>query len=177
MLCGAGLLLLLRPDERARADDFEQVAVVNFPEVQEVSGTVAVAGPTRHAALVRRADILVSPVGPEETTRLIDGGVLETDGFISVVLSLNGRPKGKIEEAGRVGAILIPEEESVLRAFETDGLMQFPLEVSAPLSPQVPRAFASEPRRSPVAFPRYHVWLYNTSETTVTVNLFAYLTN
>ena len=117
------------------------------------------------------------PVEPKEIGRLIDGGILTMDGFTSAVLSLNGQAKGKILRSGTVGAILIPEEETVIRAFEEEGLAQFPLEVSASLSTGASRSFASTPVRLTVAFPRYRVRLYNTSDKSVTVGLFAYLTN
>ena len=172
-----GSFLVVLPVGSASSDEIQDVAVVNFPDLQQVAGTVSVAGPVRHAVLQSLKGILVSPVGPEETTRLMDGGVLETDGFISVVLSLNGRPKGKIVSSGRIGAILIPEQESIARVFEEEGKAQFALEISAALSPEEAGSFASSPKRSTVAFPRYRVWLYNTGERAVTVNLFAYLTN
>jgi len=37
--------------------------------------------------------------------------------------------------------------------------------------------FSSDQPRHLVAFPRYHVWFYNDTATTVNVNLYAYLTN
>ena len=129
------------------------------------------------SALKRRIkEILVPPVDPKETGRLIDAGVLTTDGFTSAVLSLNGQAKGRILRSGTVGAILIPEEESVIRAFEEEGQAQFPWEVSAALAAGAPRSFASTPVRHIVGFPAYRVRLYNTSDKTVTVSLFAYLT-
>jgi hypothetical protein len=39
------------------------------------------------------------------------------------------------------------------------------------------QSFSSNPIRHIIGFPRYRVRLYNTSDKTVSVNLFAYLTN
>lgn len=158
-------------------EETQRVIVTNFPELQQVAGTVSVEGPVRHSTLQRVKEILVPPVEPEETGRLIDGGVVTVDGFTSAVLSLNGQTKGKILRPGTVGAILIPDEESVIRAFEEEGQAQFPLKVSASVTSGATRSFASDPVRLTVGFPRYHVRLYNTTDKTVTVNLFAYLTN
>ncbi len=177
VLVSAGLLLFSLPAESAAQQEIQRVQVTNFPKTQEIRGNVSVEGTIRHAAFRSLTEIVVSPVRPAETTRLKDGGVLETDGFTSLVLSLNGRPRGKILEAGTVGAILVPEEETVLQVFQEEGQFQFPMEVSAALAAGSLRSFASNPTRVTIAFPRYRVWLYNTSDRTVSVNLFVYATN
>ncbi|MGH9798236.1 MAG: hypothetical protein ACRD5D_08800 [Candidatus Polarisedimenticolia bacterium] len=159
-----------QPDREA-----ELVFVTNFPAVQQVGGTVGVDGPVRHARMDRRAEILVPPVGPQETTRLIPAGTLATDGFTAVVLSLSGQTKGRALKPGRIGAILIPDEEPIERAFDEEGQTQFPIEISAATTGR--SHFASTPERSMVAFPRYRVLLFNTTDRTATVHLFAYLTN
>jgi hypothetical protein len=176
LLSGLFLLGQISP-VKGQEEEIQRVLVTNFPPLQQVAGTVSVEGPVRHATLQRVKEILVPPVEPKEISRLIDGGVVTADGFTSAVLSLNGQAKGKILRSGTVGAILIPEEETVIRAFEDEGQAQFPLEVSASISSGASRSFASTPVRLTVAFPRYRVRLYNTSDKTVTVDLFAYLTN
>jgi len=165
------------PAGRAATEALQRVLVTNFPEVQRVAGTVAVNGPIRHAAFFSVQDVRVPPVDPKETGRLIDGGVVSMDGFTSVVISLSGQTQGKVVRSGAVGAILVPEEETITTAFEEDGQIQFPLEVSAALTSLPFRSFASQQTRFTVGFPRYRVRLYNTTEKTATVSLFAYLTN
>jgi hypothetical protein len=177
ILSSAVLLLVTLSPVGAQGDEVQRVRVTNFPELQQVGGRVAVEGPVRHATLQRVKEILVPPVEPKETGRLIDGGGLSMDGFTSVVLSLNGQAKGKILRSGVVGAIIVPDEETVIRAFEEEGQPQFALEVIASLHAGTPGSFASAPSRLTVGFPRYRLRLYNTSDKTVTVNLFAYLTN
>lgn len=176
-LVTAALALVLLPAGAVLPQEIQRVLVTNFPRTQEVAGTVSVEGPVRHASLQRIKEVLVPPVGPRETTRLIDGGAVAADGFTAVVLSLNGQAKGRILRPGPVGAILIPDEDSVLRAFEEEGQTQFPLEVSAPVESGDPRSFASTQARFVVGFPRYRVRLYNATDKTVTVSLYAYLTN
>jgi hypothetical protein len=176
-LASGTIVLALLPAGGALSQEIQHVLVTNFPRTQQVSGTVSVEGPVRHASLQRVKEILVPPVGPMETTRLIDGGTVTTDGFTGVVLSLHGQARGKTLRGGTVGAILLPEEEPIQEAFEEEGLVQFPLEVSAALEPGGARSFASSQQRLAVGFPRYRVRLYNTSDRTVTVSLYAYLTN
>ena len=106
------LLLTQIPPVTAQSEESQRVVVTNFPELQQVAGTVSVEGPVRHASLLRIKDVLVPPVDPQETGRLIEAGILVTDGFTSAVLSLNGQAKGKLLRPGTVGAMLIPEEDS-----------------------------------------------------------------
>ena len=172
------LVAVLTPSGRAATQEIQRVFVTNFPETQKVRGTVGVEGTVRHGALVSVKEIQVPPVDPKETGRLIDGGIVQTDGFTSVVLSLTGQTQGKVvRSGGAIGAILTPEEESIVAAFEEDGQVQFPLEVAATLTSLPLRSFASNQARFTIGFPRYRVRLYNTTEKTATINLFAYLTN
>ncbi len=177
VLLGGTLLLVTIPPLKGQDDDLERVFVTNFPATQQVAGAVSVDGTVRHATLQRIKEILVSPVEPKETGRLIDGGVLTMDGFTSVVLSLSGQTKGTIVRSGTVGAILVPDEDPITRTFDEEGLAQFPLEVSATLPAGSSRSFSSAPTRLVVGFPHYRVHLYNTSDKSVMVNLYAYLTN
>ena len=161
----------------ASVDEIQSVFVTNLPKVQPVSGTVSVDGIIRHAVARHYKEIVVPPVKPTEVSRLISGGTLEVDGFTSVMLALNGQSKGKALKPGIVGAILLPDEESVLRVFEEEGKTQFPIEIrTGPFSASSPYS-ASDPERFLVSFPRYRIWLYNTSDSAISTNLFAYLTN
>jgi hypothetical protein len=172
-----GLMLLFFLIGAASVDEIQKVFVTNFPKVQPVSGEVSVEGTIRHAVPRRIKDIVVPPVNPSDVSRLISAGTLDVDGFTSVVLSLNGYSKGKTLKSGVVGAILLPEEDSVLRAFEEEGKSQFPIEIrTSPFVTASPYS-ASDMQRFLVGFPRYRIWLYNTTDTAVSANLFAYLAN
>jgi hypothetical protein len=176
-LAAAGLLVALAPTGVAISQEISRVIVTNFPDTQKVSGEVAIKGPVRLAMPTALREITVAPVSPKDTTRLIAGGTLVTDGFSDMVLSMTGQIKGEVFRPGIVGAILVPDEEQVTRAFDEKGQIQFPLEVSAAGVSAASPYFASNQPRFNVAFPRYKVWFYNTSDKTVTVSLYAYLTN
>ncbi|MBZ5638096.1 MAG: hypothetical protein LAO51_04975 [Acidobacteriia bacterium] len=154
-----------------------QVIVTNFPDLQKVEGEVTIRGPIRQASQVVLKDVVVPPVGPKDTQRLIQAGTVSVDGFSQIVLSLEGQIKGEVVRPGTVGAILLPEEDAIVRAFEEKGEMQFPLEVTAPTAPGGSPYFASSQPVLRVGFPRYRVLLYNTSAKTVSVTLYAYLTS
>jgi hypothetical protein len=173
----AAALLLLAPAGAARPEDeVQKVLVTNFPPTQQIAGAVSVEGLVKHAAMQRLKEIVVAPVGPKETTRLIQAGTIAADGFTGMVLSLDGQTRGKALRPGAVGGILIPDEESVIRAFEEEGLIRFRIEIAAASVTGASVHFASSSERFTVAFPRYRVFLYNTTDKTASVNLFAYMT-
>ncbi len=190
LFVGAGLLaallfVLLIPAGSALSQDVSRVLIANWPTSQEVYGTVSIEGPVQveptdawkiNATLVRLENILVSPVQPDDTTRLIDAGVLQTDGYPYVVLSLTGRVKGDLTRPGTVGAILVPEEETIKDAFNEFGKIIHPLRVDSEELRRSAAYFDSDQPRLPVGFPFYRVYLYNTTDKTVEADLFAYLT-
>lgn len=176
-LAAVAAIALFLPAGVAVSSEIQQVIVTNFPKIFPVEGTVAVKGPIRQALLVPFTEVTVPPVALQDSTRWIDVGLLESDGFSHVVLSLSGQIKGEVLKTASVGAVLLPDEEPVIRAFREKGELQFGLEVVASgVSPAGPY-FASGQPRYQVGFPRYRVFLYNTSEKAVLVNLYAYLTN
>ena len=90
LFVGGGLLaalvfVLLLPAGSALSQDVTRVLIANWPTAQEVYGKVSIDGPVRvepterwkiHATLVRMENILVSPVRPDQTTRLVDAAKL-----------------------------------------------------------------------------------------------------
>jgi hypothetical protein len=177
LLLAVGLLLASTPAVRTAPQELADVFVTNFPKIQEVEGTVAVKGPIKSASLVRIENIIVSPVKRADTTRLIEAGTLVTDGYPYLVLSLTGQVKGEVGRPGNVGAVFLPDEETVVSAFHEKGLIMFPLEVESGEITPSSSYFDSRQPRFVVGFPRYRVLLYNTSDKSAEVDLFAYLTN
>jgi hypothetical protein len=173
---GAVLLLTVAAADAA-SETVRQVFVTNFPKVQTIDGEVAINKPVPLAQLRSFTDITVPPVAPTDTTRLVDAGVLVADGFPGVVLSLHGEVKGNVQKPGSVGVFLIPDQETIQRAFRELGLVHFALETVAPDITSRTAYFASTQPRYTVAFPAYRVLLYNTTDKAVSANLYAYLTN
>jgi hypothetical protein len=178
VVLGAALLLFFTPTgEVASQSQVRQVFVTNFPHPTHVEGEVTIKDPVQLAELVTFEDIIVPPVKPTDTTRLVEAGTLVTDGFPNVVLSLHGQVKGDVFTVGEVGAMLIPDQETIQEAFNEQELVHFAMRTFASgVSTKTPY-FASDQPRFIVGFQAYKVFLYNTTDKTVTVNLFAYLTN
>lgn len=160
----------------AAAAEIQKVFVTNFPDLQRVTGTVRVDVPIPVSSLRTITEVLVSPVAPEDTNHLIPGGTIDAGGFTEAVLSLVGQTKGDLGRSGRVGAILVPDEEPVLRVLEERGLLQFPFQVESSFVSKDTPYFASNQPRVTLAFPRYRVYFYNSTDKSVTVTLYAYLT-
>ncbi len=150
----------------------EPVRVVNFPDPQSVE----VEGTPSQARLLALESQLVGPNGDADPTSWRHAGTLSTDGFGWVLLSLGGEVQGMLTEPAAAVAVLVPEREPVLRALKEDGVLLFPLSVSATLTPGREH-FAVQTERLPVTFSRYQVYLYNTGARTVEANLYAYLGN
>lgn len=167
------LAALASAQERPRVTPVE---VVNLPEVLTVKGEVSLTGKLARTSLVSLADVLVPPVRREDTTRLVDAGVIVADGFAQGVATLLGEVKGPQGKVGEVGAILLPDEERVLRALAERGQLLLATELKVTAIPAGAAYFAAEPLPFTVAFPRYRVFLYNAGEKTVSVTLHAYLT-
>jgi len=177
LLLAASLAIVFSPPANSIAQEIQNVVVTNFPKVFNVSGTVSVDGPIRHSKFAALRDVVVSPVNPKDTVRLIQGGIVESDGFTGMVLGLQGQIKGEVFRSGTVGVFMLPDEESIVHAFEEKGVMQFATEVKAAGVSAASPYFASNASQVEVGFPRYRTYFYNTSDKTVTVNLYAYLTH
>lgn len=177
LVAAAAALLVVLVPVRAVADAVQSVLITNWPKYWDVKGAVSIDGPVKLAKGLAVRDVVVPPVNPKETVRLIQGPTLETDGFTNMVLSLQGQIKGEVYRQGTVGVFLLPDEEPIVRVFDEKGVMQFAAEVNAAGVSGAAPYFASNQPKVPVAFSRYRTYFYNSSDKTVTVNLFAYLTN
>jgi hypothetical protein len=162
--------------ERGR-ESIREVEIVNWPSQWQVQGEVAIKGPVLSGRLATLRDIVVGPVGPKDVTRLVNAGSITTDGFAFMVLSLVGEVKSEHAQPGTVGAILVPDDDTVRRAMLEQGQLLMAVEVKGQTGTGRPAFFASDQQRVVVAFPRYSVYLYNTSDKGVNVALHAYLTN
>jgi hypothetical protein len=171
----AFLTLLAAASQPALAEEAREVLVVNLPEVQQVQGSVSVDGPVPQTELVRLSEAIVAPVDPKETTALVSGGTVVTEGFVSIVLSLAGQVKAQYFQQGKIGAILIPDEQLTRDAFDEAGQLLFPLRVEATAGSEA--YFASEQPSFQLGFPSYRVYFYNTTDRPASVTLFAYLAN
>ena len=157
----------------AAAQD-EAVWVLNFPEVQTVTGRVGVSEPVPANGMVVLDDVPVTTVGRHQTTRLVAGGTVEAGPFTAVVLSLGGFVEGMPAEPATLGAVLVPDEEFVLDALK-EGVYLFPIEVTLEISKDSNAYVGTPPELHQLAFPRYRVYYWNSGQRTVKAHLFAFL--
>lgn len=150
-----------------------QVAITNFPEVQQISGQVTIDGPVPATRFLRRP-ALVTPAALADTTHLTEAAVVDTAGFSQITLSLGGALRGSAA-GGAVGVVLIPELPEVAAALTEAGLLQFPLRVEAGLLPAAGGRFSSDSVTFQVAFPRYRVLFYNSTPAAADATLYVLL--
>ncbi len=174
-LAAVGAIILLSTPRSAISQEIDRVFVTNFPAIQQIEGELTIAEPVPLAVERVTREVTVPPVHRGQTTRLVDAGTLVTNGFPGVVLSLHGVTKGEVAKSGAVGAVLVPDEPRVQDAFDEQGALHFALETVAPVVDATTPYFASQQRRFVVGFERYRVYLYNETDKTVTVDLYAYL--
>jgi hypothetical protein len=172
----AALLLLMVPSGVARSQDVIRALVVNLATPHPIVGTVTVEGTIRHTDTVRVNGVVVPSANRDEPARWTDAGVVETSGFTYLALSVQGYVKGRINQPGLIGVILIPEEEPVVQAL-SEGQIQLPLEVTADVTLVASSYFSASAPRLPIAFPRYRIWAYNSTNESAEANIFLYLTN
>ena len=157
--------------------DVVPVAVTNFPDLFKVEGSVAIKGPIDDTTLATLADVIVPPVRREDTTHFVDAGTVATDGFAFAVVSVLGELKGQLQRAGDVGAILLPDDERVLRALNERGQLLLAEEAKVTPTAGPSPYFATKPVRFAIAYPRYRVFLYNAGDKSAAVTVHTYLTN
>jgi hypothetical protein len=177
LVAAAAAAFVLSPAGVALSQDVASVVITNWPKVWNVTGVVGIDGPLIHSKFVTLREVTVPPINPKDTARMVQGGVVTTDGFTGMVLGLQGQIKGEVYRPGTVGVFLLPDEEPVVKVFDEKGMMPFVTEVNCPGVSAASPYFASTSTNVKVAFPRYRTYFYNTSDKTVTVNLYAYLTN
>jgi hypothetical protein len=175
-LITAALLVFMVPSGVARSQEVMKALVVNLATPHPIVGKVSVERTIRHTDTVRINDVLVPSARREEPARWLDAGVVETSGFTYLALSVQGYVKGRIGQPGVIGVILIPEEEPILQALN-ESQIHLPLEVTADVAPAATSYFSASEPRLPIAFPRYRIWVYNSTGESASANVFLYLTN
>lgn len=127
------------------------------------------------SSLIALRNIGVTPVDRTQTNLLIDGGEIDTDGFVTLVINMAGQPEGTISRAGIVGAVLVPAIAPYDFAFRTLGILPSIIEVAFPVD-SGHTFFMSKQVRVDIGFPRYRVFFYNSSDAAIRLSFFAYRT-
>jgi hypothetical protein len=177
LVVAAACAFVLSPAGVALSQEVASVVITNWPKVWNVTGVVGIDGPVKQSKYCALRDVVIPPINPKDTVRLIQGGIVEADGFAGMVLGLQGQTKGEVYRSGTVGVILLPDEDAIVKVYEEKGQTPFAVELTAGGVSGASPYFASSANRFQVGFPRYRTYFYNTSDKTVTVNLYAYLTN
>ncbi len=150
------------------------VQVNNFPELQQIKGSVSIEGTTKY---ITKEGLVVPTSQRAELSEMLYAGTIETDGFTSLLISLQGEMRSDVYSSGTIGVLLIPDEKTILRALRDAKRVQFPIECKVHTKSGDPVYFESEQVQQRIAFSRYKMYLYNTANRAVEANIYLYLSN
>ncbi len=150
------------------------VQVKNFPETQQIKGSVSVEGTTKSIA---KEGLVVTTSQRAELSEMVYAGTIETDGFTSLLISLQGEMRSDVFSSGTIGVLLVPDQGSILRILRDAKRVQFPIECKAQTKSGDSIYFESEQVQQRIAFSRYKIYLYNTANKQAEANVYLYLSN
>jgi hypothetical protein len=145
--------------------------------MQQVKGAVSIDGTMSHSRYLKREGLTVPTSRRNEVSELTHAGIVETEGFTSISVNLQGEIKSGSFVPGTVGVVLIPDEEPVLRSLREAKRVQFPIETVAHAGSGDTTFSNAEQVQQRVVFPRYRIFLYNTINKAVEANVYLYLSN
>ena len=150
------------------------VQVNNFPDLQQVRGSVSIEGTTKY---IKKEGLVVPTSRRTELSEMVYAGTIETDGFTSILISLQGEIRSEAFSSGTTGVLLIPDEKPILRTLRDAKRIQFPIECMVHTKSGDPVFFESEQVQQRIAFSRYQMYLYNTGNKSIEANVYLYLLN
>ena len=159
---------------QAQVSQPSDVRINNFPELQQIKGSVSIEGTTKSIA---KEGLVVPTSQRAELSEMIYAGTIETEGFTSLLISLQGEMRSDVFSSGTIGVVLIPDEKSILRILREAKRIQFPIECKVHTKSGDLIFVESEQVQQRIAFPRYKMYLYNTANKSVEANVYLYLSN
>jgi hypothetical protein len=167
------LAILASPLQSAVAEPPSSVTVTNFPDIQQMTGKVVVTEPIPQTRFETRKAV-ISPADLNDSNHWTEAGVLDVSGFTHVTLGVAGLLQGS-PQGGTVGVVLVPDVPEILNALRLNGVLQLALRVDATLNPAQSGHFSSESVTLRLGFPRYRVYLYNSTAKSAEAAVYAYL--
>jgi hypothetical protein len=142
-----------------------------------VLGLAAPAALAQPATFVSFDNITVSNADRSDISRLADAGVVSVgEAAGGAVVTVAGEMRGRAEREGVIGVLFVPEVPFFALTFRNRRVLLAAGEVTAPVAAGESGYFVSKPKKFEVGFPAYHVYLYNTTGATATVNVYVYPT-
>ena len=147
----------------------DEVYITNFPEkliTQDVNSIP-------NTALRKIENVEVGTFTSMEVMDLSPKYLLDTDGYTKANVSLFGFPKAKDFADCHVGFVLLPNEETILKAWQVDRAMILSKELTTKVTDKT-KYFQGQIEID-IHFPSYMVGFFNTCATNVEVNMYSYL--
>ena len=150
------------------------VQINNFPETQQIKGSVSIEGTTKFIA---KEGVVVPTAQRAELDQMVYAGTVKTDGFTSLLITLQGEMRSNVFSTGTIGVLLIPDEGPFLRILRDAKRVLFPIECKAQTKSGDSIYFESEQVQQRIAFSSYRMYLYNTASKQAEANVYLYLSN
>lgn len=118
-------------------------------------------------------------VGTAERTdvsRMTDGGIVSVEGAGGFVVTIAGELRARADRDGVIGLLLVPELPFFSNLYRNRRVILSAAEFAAPVSAGAASYFVSPSKHSPAGFPAYHLYLFNTTGASATVNVYIYPT-
>ena len=120
--------------------------------------------------------ISVTTAARSDTSRLTDGGVVSLEGAGGFVVTLAGELRGRADRDGVIGLLLVPELPYFTSLYRSRRLVLSAAEFTAAVAAGDSSYFMSESKHTAAGFPAYHLYLYNTTGSAASVNVYVYPT-
>lgn len=160
---------------RVESEEVTPVLVTNLPELQRIEGRVRVPDAIPHGRSERFSKLVVPPSRRANPGELRPIATVDASAFTEIVLSLHGVVSDDVFQSGPIGAVLLPHDDEIKRAWLEDAVALFPLEVIASAQSGTARFSAQGSGR--VAFPAYDLLFFNETDRSVELDLHLFLTN
>jgi hypothetical protein len=128
------------------------------------------------AGLSSFENISVGPAERTEASRLTDAGVLNIGDAGGMVITLAGELRGRAERSGSIGVLLLPELPFFNYAYRNRKIMMSVADAEAPIAAGESSYFLSKSKHVEAGFTQYHLYLFNTTGATATVNVYVHPT-
>ncbi len=114
----------------------------------------------------------VSAAERSEVSRMTDGGVVSVEGAGAFVLTIAGELRARSDRDGVIGVVLVPELPFFSDLNRNRRIVLSAVDFTAPIKSGHSGYFLSPSKRLPAGFPSYHLFLFNTTGVSATVNVY-----
>jgi hypothetical protein len=119
-------------------------------------------------------NISVGTVERADVSRLVDAGVVNLGDASGMVVTVGGELRGRAERNGSIGVIFLPEMPFFNAAFRNRKILLSVADAEVAVAAGDSSYFLSKPKRLEAGFTQYHLYLFNSTGATASVNVYVH---